>query len=224
MNSGWSLLQQGKHSAAYNMALDEALLHSAPELGGPVLRFYGWEEAAATFGYAQKYSEIERLTLLRPLVRRPTGGGLVSHDADWTYSLVFPAGHAWHALRAVESYQRVHEWVRDAFTRINVETALASSSQKEIPGQCFVGFEKSDALWHHRKIAGAAQRRTRTGLLIQGSIQPPPIPLRREDWQAAMCEVAGHSWNALEISTPLAAMIQTLQNVKYSQAAYNQKR
>jgi len=91
----WLLLRQGKNAADYNMALDEALLQSAPELGRPVLRFYGWLEPAATFGYSQRYAEIEKLTALRPLVRRPTGGGLVPHDADWTYSLVFPAGHFW---------------------------------------------------------------------------------------------------------------------------------
>ncbi len=96
----WLLLQQGKNAADYNMAADEALLESAPELGRPVLRFYGWKESAATFGYSQKYADMEKLTPLRPLVRRPTGGGLVPHDADWTYSLVVPAGHFWHRLKA----------------------------------------------------------------------------------------------------------------------------
>ena len=88
----WYLLKTGAGHYAFNMALDEALLHAAPRLGQPVLRFYGWTEPAASFGYFQKHAEIERMTLLRPLVRRPTGGGLVPHDADWTYSLVFPPG------------------------------------------------------------------------------------------------------------------------------------
>ncbi len=227
-DSGWYLLQEGKQAAAYNMALDEALLESAPELGRPVLRFYGWVETGARFGYAQKYAEIERWTKLRPLVRRPTGGGLVPHDADWTYSVVFPPRHSWYRLRAVESYRRVHEWVRDAFGKINVATTLAPSSHKEIPGQCFVGAEEFDVVWHGRKIAGAAQRRTRTGLLIQGSVQPPPIPLVRENWQSAMCEVARQQWavewNALEISGQLAEVTRELQATKYSQAGYNQKR
>jgi lipoate-protein ligase A len=99
MNS-WFLLNSGKCNAAFNMALDEALLDSVSRLGKSVVRFYGWTEPAATFGYFQKYAEVERATLLRPIIRRPTGGGIVPHDADWTYSAVFPPGHEWHSFEA----------------------------------------------------------------------------------------------------------------------------
>ena len=159
MSKTWLLLESGAGEPAWNMALDEALLESAPQIGKPVLRFYGWNEPAATFGYSQHFSEIERVTMLRPLIRRPTGGGLVPHDSDWTYSLIFPPNHSWYALKAVESYERVHIWIRDAFQKIGVATELSPCCKKEIPGQCFIGAEKSDVLWHGRKIAGAAQRR-----------------------------------------------------------------
>ena len=59
------------------MALDEALLTHVAGLGRPVLRFYGWTEPAATFGYFQHHAEIAPATRLRPPIRRPTGGGLV---------------------------------------------------------------------------------------------------------------------------------------------------
>src|SRR5207245_38942 len=151
-------------------------------------------ERAASFGYFQEFSEIGRMTLLRPLVRRPTGGGLVPHDADWTYSLVFPPSHWWFASRAAESYRRVHEWIREAFAKLNLVTELSAHSRKELPGQCFAGAEQFDLLWRGRKIAGAAQRRNRQGLLIQGSVQPPPQPLAKADWQNAICDVAGEKW------------------------------
>jgi lipoate-protein ligase A len=224
----WLLLQQQKNAADYNMALDEALLQLAPKLGRPILRFYGWLEPAASFGYSQRYAEVEKLTHLRPLVRRPTGGGLVPHDTDWTYSLVFPAGHFWHGLKAVESYQRAHEWIRDAFAKMDVVTTLTPSSQKEIPGQCFIGAEKNDVLWHGRKIAGAAQRRTRSGLLIQGSVQPPPLGLPRDRWENAMCEIVrerlGIQWNNFEIGPEIRNITEELRNGKFSQKGYNQSR
>ncbi len=224
----WYLLESGVGDTASNMALDEVLLHAASRLGRPVLRFYGWSGPAASFGYFQKYADVERLTLLRPLVRRPTGGGLVPHDADWTYSLVFPPGHSWYSLRARESYRRVHEWVRAAFGVLGLATELAPACSKTFPGQCFQGYEAHDVLWRGQKIAGAAQRRTRGGLLIQGSVQPQGLSLVRADWEQAMC-AAGHAeqgaeWTEFKPDTLLIERALALARQKYSQAGYNRKR
>lgn len=205
------------------MALDEALLEAMPRLGGPVLRFYAWTQAVASFGYFQKYAEVARATGLRPLIRRPTGGGVVPHEVDWTYSMVFPSGHEWYCLRAEASYCRAHAWLQTAFARLGIETELAPCCRKSTPGQCFIGHEKHDLLWHGRKIAGAAQRRNQLGLLIQGSIQPP-LGLRREAWEEAMAVgILGESmgWKP---DASLAARAQTLSLAKYSQPDFNQRR
>src|SRR5262245_38614405 len=103
MESSWYLFDSGARQPAENMAWDEALLETAPARARPLLRFYAWSEPAATFGYFQKYQEVERMTSLRPLIRRPTGGGLVPHATDWTYSVVIPPTDAWYALSAIES-------------------------------------------------------------------------------------------------------------------------
>ena len=58
----WLLLASGPGDPAFNMAMDEALLVSMPRLQTPVLRFYSWTIPAASFGYFQKYSEVERTT------------------------------------------------------------------------------------------------------------------------------------------------------------------
>lgn len=224
----WYLFQCGPGEPAFNMALDEALLHMAPRLDRPVLRFYGWTRPAASFGYFQKYADIERLTPLRPLVRRPTGGGLVPHDQDWTYSLIFPPTHDWYRLSASDSYRRVHEWIQAAFAQLGLRTELALMSNKTLPGQCFQGHEMFDLLCHGCKIAGAAQRRTRDGLLIQGSVQPRSLSLSRADWERAMCAAAraqcGAGWIAFELDAALSQSAQALARHKYSQPAYNQKR
>jgi lipoate-protein ligase A len=224
----WLSLNSGKCGAAFNMALDEALLEAVSRLGKPVLRFYGWTEPAATFGYFQKYADVERATLLRPLIRRPTGGGIVPHAADWTYSAVFPPGHEWHSVKAEESYRRIHDWLRLAFAELEVKTELAPCCKKSIPGQCFVGHEKSDLLWHGKKIAGAAQRRNKLGLLIQGSVQPPPVKIARADWENAMRAVAAGSfsvkWNDSSPDAKLAEHATKLAREKYSQVDYNRRR
>lgn len=227
----WLLLNSGRCAPAFNMALDEALLESIARLGTPVLRFYGWTEPAASFGYFQRYADVERATHLRPLVRRPTGGGIVPHDKDWTYSLAFPPGHEWHLLKAEESYRRVHHWIRAAFAMLNIETELASARhastldprRSTLPGQCFAGYEKSDVLWHGKKIAGAAQRRNRLGLLIQGSVQSR-VSLDRLTWEQAMCDAAHNNfqatWSKLESDKLLIERAETLVRNKYSQLEF----
>jgi lipoate-protein ligase A len=248
----WLLLNSGKCDAAFNMALDESLLENVSRFGQPVLRFYGWTEPAATFGYFQKFTEVEHATHLRPLIRRPTGGGIVPHDADWTYSAVFPPGHEWHSLKAEESYRRIHDWLRLAFAELKIETELASCCKKSVQvgrsrgdethsgkisqrlltssptNQCFTGHEKFDLLWRGRKIAGAAQRRNKSGLLIQGSVQPPPVPLARTDWEKAMLAVAREKfpavWSELVPDEKLRELAEEFACEKFSQAAYNCKR
>ena len=224
----WLLLQSRPAAADFNMALDEALLESSRALKLPVLRFYSWTERAASFGYAQRYAEVEEMTLLRPLVRRPTAGGLVPHDADWTYSLVFSPEQDWFSLKAIDSYRDVHAWIQKAFASLGITTELASEPRKSGPGQCFVGYEQFDLLWNGRKIAGAAQRRKRGGLLIQGSVQPPPVPVVRAEWERAMCEVMqrerGLSWVPFESPLQLNRLATTLQKEKYSQEGYNRRR
>lgn len=208
--------------AALNMALDEVLLNSIARIDQPILRIYKWKEPAATFGYFQKYAEIAAWTSLRPLIRRPTGGGLVPHDADWTYSVIIPPTDPWYDLRAVESYSRMHMWVAAALKKSGIDAALASARDKQIPGQCFIGAEQHDVLFNGRKIAGAAQRRARGGLLIQGSIQPGEFMGARASWENAMLESIPYQCKRLPERMFAAAL--KLADSKYSLDAHNQRR
>lgn len=223
----WYLLQSGPATAAENMAWDQALLEAASRTGRPLLRFYSWTEPAASFGYFQRHADAATWTTLRPLVRRPTGGGLVPHDLDWTYSLVFPPGSAWWALRAVESYRRLHEWIAGAFQELKIRAVLATTARVGPPGCCFTGADQFDVIAQDRKLAGAAQRRTRQGLLIQGSIQPPP-GVAKVDWQMAFCARAQSLWDVqwepFDPDTDLRDRAEILAREKYSQPAYNQRR
>lgn len=227
MADHWLVIDSALGDAPFNMALDEVLLEDAGRLAKPVLRFYGWTAPAATFGYFQRHADVASWTRLRPLIRRPTGGGLVPHDADWTYSIVIPPGHEWYRARAVDSYRRLHEWIRDAFSYVDISTTLAAVARKKAPGQCFAGPEQFDLVYQSQKLAGAAQRRTRAGLLIQGSIQPTPTGIERAAWQEAMLSV-GRSKDVVyspwrpddQVMEHAAALARS----KYSQDDYNQRR
>jgi len=220
------VLNSGAGPAAFNMALDEVLMEAVFPLRLPVLRFYGWLQPAATLGYFQRYEQVAALTPLRPLIRRPTGGGVVPHDSDWTYSLAVPSGVPWYELSAIESYRAIHEWIRRSFEILGIEAFLAGS-EKAGMGQCFAGYEKFDVLYQGRKIAGAAQRRTKTALLIQGSVQPPAAALSRFLWEQAFTDTAVHqnfASTTLQLGPGLLEKAEQLARDKYSQAAYNRKR
>jgi lipoate-protein ligase A len=219
----WYFLDTGKGESAWNMALDEALLRSVAELKRPILRFYSWTEPAATFGYFQPYAQIAAWTPLRPLIRRPTAGGLVPHDNDWTYSVIVAPAHPWYELRASESYLHLHRWVTASLRAANINAEVGVVAQKEIPGQCFAGAERYDVLLNGRKIAGAAQRRAREGLLIQGSVQGLPQGADRALWQNQM-RANPVVWDELLISDEIRARAEELAKTKYSQSSYNERR
>ena len=234
MSEPWYFLRTGRGEPSWNMALDEALLEGVGSagsgIGRPVLRFYGWSEAAATFGYSQKFADVASWTPLRPLIRRPTGGGMVPHDIDWTYSLVVPPEHPWYQLRAEESYRRVHAWVSGSFRSLQVQAELSAQCDKPVVGRCFIGAEKFDVLAGGRKIAGAAQKRNRLGLLVQGSIQPPVgrLSLSRVSWEESMLKLgegeSGISWMELKVPEPILNRAQELNREKYGTDAYNRRR
>lgn len=202
MQETWYLLDSGAGAPEWNMAADAVLLEWAANIGAPVLRWYGWTCPAATHGYFQKTDDVAEWTTVRPLVRRPTGGGLVIHEREWTYAVVFPPSHPWHKLRAVESYRRLHGWLRDAFALLGAHVELAPKRDPAGPGRCFVGAEPNDLVCDGRKIAGAAQRRTRDGFLIQGSILEPEAGIGRNEFLDALCQVAARQWDVSWTSFP----------------------
>jgi len=213
-----------------NMATDDYLLRVIGECGTPMLRFYAWDRQAVSFGYFQAHGDIATWTSVRPLVRRPTGGGLVSHVSDWTYSLAVPRSHAWYRLKARESYARVHRWVSESLKRVGIRSALAEKAIPSGPGQCFLGAEQHDILLDGRKIAGAAQRRTSGGLLIQGSVQVTCAEDKkaRTAWQSAMQEV-GHAFHGIRfrprhMDLEQQQAIERLTREKYQTDAFLKRR
>lgn len=175
------LLPTRTGGAAENMATDFLLLQRYPEAGEPRFRHYGWRSPSFTFGYAQKVAAVR--AQLPPgesfdLCRRPTGGGVVDHREDWTYALVIPRGHPLEELRATNSYRAVHEALAGALRAQGVPAVTKTAApdpEDEPAGVCFQRAEIYDVVHESSgaKIAGAAQKRNKHGLLFQGSIWRP---------------------------------------------------
>jgi lipoyl(octanoyl) transferase len=152
-----------------NMAVDEALLERVTV---PVIRFYRWQSPALSFGYFGRFADVARYAGERDLVRRWTGGGIVFHGTDLTYSIAIPARDAVFTESSMSIYEKIHRALCDVLEEAGHAALLGTETEvNDLGYNCFANPVRADVLIDGRKIAGAAQRRIRRGLLQQGSIQ-----------------------------------------------------
>jgi lipoyl(octanoyl) transferase len=214
------LLPARTAGAAENMAADFLLLQRYPEPARARFRHYDWRAPAFTFGYSQKIAYIrEQLAAIAPdehldLTRRPTGGGIVDHRDDWTFALVIPRGHPLYDARATESYRQVHaalvaalrDQAQPVALKERCEPAAEGAACEPGPTVCFVRPELYDVLHADTgaKVAGAAQKRSKHGLLFQGSIAKTALA-PSVDWDAfaeAFATRLATTLNADPVPTP----------------------
>lgn len=205
------------HPAAFNMALDEVLLR---RLENPLLRIYRWCRPAVSFGYFERFAGVKTEHPGREPVRRWTGGGVVAHGEDLTYSLLVPSASPFLRLRTADSYRAIHEGIARALNRAGVAVTMAGADDPKISQACFENATRHDILRDGLKIAGAAQRRTKFGLLHQGSLQNIELPVTFGE-----CLAAEFSERTVErsISPSLFDAAQTLAETKYETKAWREK-
>ena len=211
----------------YNMALDYhlfGLCESGCE--DAFLRLYAWKPPALSLGY----HEPERIVAAGAareagidVVRRPTGGRVVLHKNDLTYTVVLPAG-APRICGAGDAYQRISECLVEGLgvlgAGLSIERGRTRASL-EGARPCFASTSRYEVTHEGRKVVGSAQRVGRRSLLQHGSI---PVGsdyleiadylngvdrnrLREEVGAATTCleAIAGGSVNIGEIAQSLRA-------------------
>jgi lipoate-protein ligase A len=211
----WDFLHSPVARAAFNMALDEALLRTAAKRGRPLVRVYSWEKPAATFGYFQKFPA--QLADDYEVVRRPTGGGVVYHVKDTTYTVVVPPGHTLHVMKTSDAYCVLHKAVAAAFeTQPRLHDAELHSPQGQY--ECFQKPVHGDVVTDGRKLAGGAQRRTKSGMLHQGSID---AKLSAEQLQQGFRETLDIDFEDYDLTDSERAVAEKLVVEKYATDAWN---
>jgi len=158
------------------MAVDEHLFSELGSKPGTTVRFYSWERPTASLGYSQNVAKVLDLASCRgygvDVVRRITGGKLVLHWREVTYSVVSSDIEVFSETLA-ESYRLISLGLIRGLRKMGLQAQLAGSptasySKGNMP--CFAHPARDEIEIDGRKIVGSAQKRAAGGFLQHGSI------------------------------------------------------
>ncbi len=168
------LLDTPVANASYNMAVDEVLLQSSIDSCMPILRIYEWENALS-FG---RFSNIQDTINLKTLekkqlsyARRLTGGGVLVHGGDISYSLTMPQT-VLNNLNVQESYRYLCSFLINFYKKLGLEPKFAQDKNLHISKSniCTASNEPYDITINAKKIGGNAQRYSKKTIFQHGSI------------------------------------------------------
>jgi lipoate-protein ligase A len=177
----WKIIETEPKNAVEIMQKDRDLLDQIHLEESPILHFYEWKGPSVTYGhfldplkfFSLKGIEEEGITL----AKRPTGGGIIFHLSDLAFSVLVPATHHGYSQNTLENYAYINEAVLAAvqdFLQIKAGAEL-TPQDGELLGAgaqyfCMAKPTRYDVMVQGKKVAGAAQRKTKGGFLHQGSI------------------------------------------------------
>ncbi len=182
------ILETKPCSAEENMRLDAELLKNLGNQEEPILHLYEWEKGSITFGYFAKPEKLLDMKEVKKrgidLARRPTGGGVVFHLWDLAFSILVPAKSPLFSENTLENYNLVNRLVKTVVEEVISGEMHLSPEDAPVKDEncsffCMARPTKYDVIFQGRKIAGAAQRKTKDGFLHQGTIalQVPDVDL-----------------------------------------------
>jgi lipoate-protein ligase A len=170
------LVEKAPQAGAWNMAVDEFLFRTLPDSPKTVVRFYQWERPTASLGYGQDVAKVIDLDFCRAngvdIVRRITGGKLVLHHREVTYSVCSSDAETFTETLA-GSYKLISQGLMKGLERMGLRPVLADKAppfyaRGTMP--CFSHPAQDEVELGGLKIIGSAQKRVATRFLQHGSI------------------------------------------------------
>lgn len=178
----WELLLEGPLLGEDNMRGDVKIFELQRESDSvPVVRLYRWAEPTVSYGRLQSRDAAEAFAAIsgaKVVVQRPTGGGMVFHDSDLSFSIAWRRDHPTLPPCIKNVYRLFHEAIANELRSLGMAVSLhqAEGPKRTPPGACYQEFSQDDILWENKKIVGGALRVTSWGRLYQGNIKVlPPI-------------------------------------------------
>ncbi|KAF0126178.1 MAG: lipoate-protein ligase A [Elusimicrobia bacterium] len=224
------LIDSPAADVCWQMAMDEALCETMP---APfILRFFRWQAPGITFGYAQRAREVEAAAAARGLsgtemTRRPTGGGIVYHLSDLTFSLIFPSEGG--DFRPMETYDRLHRAINAAYGRLGsgfeLSDARTAGYAVSAPAMdCFSKPVPLDILYNGKKVLGGALRKFGGHMLYQASFQTEDARTGAARHEAAIAEGLagglGADWEKAPLAEEARIRAEALATEKYRSAEW----
>jgi lipoyl(octanoyl) transferase len=216
------LLPKDAFDGPMQMALDEVIL---ARVSLPTLRIYRWTAPCVTFGYFQNYGEVRMTHPLMTLVRRRTGGGIVEHGSDVTFSLMIP--RVYEAARISPSlfYQRLHHALAKFLSRSGEKEVRLAGEEEVLSGpSCFSAPAMDDLLCQGKKILGGAQCRTAGALLYQGSLQGMRALEEKEGFFREFAKSLSERISEISLEASLVEDAIVLAQSRYASAQWNERR
>lgn len=201
----WKIEDTGASTAALNMRYDSLLLQNGQM---PTLHFYDWTMPSATYGYFINPNDFFVSSTI-DVAKRPTGGGILFHICDFTFSLFIPSSHPAYSTNTLQNYATINQAVAKAIQYFDPSlktTLLASEVSSTYGSFCMTNPTIYDILISGKKVGGAAQRRTKEGILHQGTIaltHPPYewISSLLKNGKALISQMESHTFPLLKDST-----------------------
>lgn len=159
-----------------NMAVDEFLFDALTDEPRTFLRFYQWERPTASLGYSQDAGKVLDLEFCRAqgidIVRRMTGGKLVLHHQEITYSIA-SSDHELFTPTLGGSYKIISQALMNGLVKMGLQPSLAQKAplfyaKGNLP--CFSRPAQDEIEVGGKKIVGSAQKRAGEKFLQHGSI------------------------------------------------------
>ena len=171
----FALVTSKSLSAKENMLIDKELFEAFTPSSLPIFRIYEWEESF-TYGFSQKLDTFKDLSNLQRYnqnhAQRITGGGILFHGNDISYSLIIPTTLVKN-ISVKQSYELICSFLIEFYKSLGLKPIYAKDiedikvSKSEY---CQEGFEPYDILIDGKKIGGNAQRRSKEIIFQHGSI------------------------------------------------------
>jgi lipoate-protein ligase A len=204
-----------------SMAVDEWLLETSTT---PVLRVYRWLGEWGSVGYFGSLAAAMSLFPGISWVRRWTGGGTVDHRTDWTYTVIAPVAEALAGCRGAESYRILHAALAASLVEEGIDARLSTGTEETGATLCFENPVSHDLVGPGGlKLAGAGQRRTRSGLLHQGSVAAPANPSISTKRAELFAGCLAKQWTAICLEPPTELMARKIDQ-RYGRQAWTGRR